>query len=488
MVVVGTIVSNMPELPEVETVKSLLSKQILGKTISHVDVFHSKNIDGDADEFVSSLKGRTVSGFSRVGKFIIFHFDNGLVMISHLRMEGKYYFYESEPVVGKHDLIVFEFDDGTYLTYNDTRRFGMLKLSNEDSYMKEPPLSNVGPDPFMMKDASRLVSSFKGKRIPIKQALLDQSIMSGLGNIYVDEVLFLSRIHPETPAKLITKKQLELVLKNSQEVLQKAINAGGSTIKSYHPGKGIDGNFQVQLKVYGHKGDACPNCGHSFRKIFVNGRGTTFCPKCQKNVALPYVIAISGPIASGKSLVGKYFAEHGYHIFDADACVHDLYLDKNVQAGLKKIIPELKIENGIIDKAFLKEHLLENPKMKQRLEDYIYKLVDKKVHKFISSFSNKEKVLLEVPMLFQSHIDDYADEIYLLSVDKKTQKERLLTRGVDPESYLKLNESYLRQEDKKKATAVIENNADAASLYSKLDKIISCKQKHLLNQIPCTLM
>lgn len=465
----------MPELPEVETVKNLLAKTVLGRKIDRVSVLRAKNIDGDADEFSSLLKGKTIKGFSRVGKFIVFHFDHDIVMISHLRMEGKYYLRSVDEKLEKHDIVAFMFDDGDYLAYNDTRKFGVLKLSTEDKYMKEPPLSEVGPDPFMMEDASRLENAFKHKSIPIKQALLDQSIMSGLGNIYVDEVLFLSKIHPETPAKLITRKQLELVLKNSKEVLRKAIISGGSTIKSYHPGKGIDGNFQVQLKVYGHKGDKCHECGHTLRKIFVGGRGTTFCPNCQKNVALPHVVAISGPIASGKSLVGKYFEENGYHHFDADQCVHELYLDKEVQRRLKNIIPELKINNRVIDKAFLRQYLLDNPNKKKRLEDYIYKLVDEKVHDFISSFKKDEKVILEVPMLFQSHIDDYADEIYLLKVDKDIQIKRLKERGVDPTSFLKLNESYLKQEDKEKATAIILNNADVAFLYKRLDKIISCK-------------
>ena len=465
----------MPELPEVETVKNLLAKTVLDRKIDHVDVLRAKNIDGDVDEFVSSLKGRTIKGFSRVGKFIIFHFDHNYVMISHLRMEGKFYLRSMEEKLEKHDIAAFVFDDGDYLVYNDTRKFGVLKLSTEEMYMKVPPLSEVGPDPFMMEDASRLEKAFKHKSIPIKQALLDQTIMSGLGNIYVDEVLFLSKIHPETPAKLITRKQLELVLKNSKDVLRQAIISGGSTIKSYHPGKGIDGNFQVQLKVYGHKGDKCVNCGHTLKKIFVGGRGTTYCPHCQKNVALPHVVAISGPIASGKSLAGSYFKEHGYHHFDADQVVHELYLRKDVQERLKKIIPELRINNGVIDKAFLRQYLLDNPNKKKRLEDYIYKLIELEAHDFIASFSKDEKVVLEVPMLFQSHIDDYADEIYLLLVDKDVQIKRLKERGVDPASFLKLNESYLKQEQKEKATALILNNADVASLYKRLDKIISCK-------------
>lgn len=472
MVVHGTIVSNMPELPEVETVKRLLASQVLGKHIMNVDVLRSKNIEGDAKVFSESLIDCTIESISRRGKFLIFHFDNNLVLISHLRMEGKYFYYDKITKPTKHDLVLFGFEDNTSLFYNDTRRFGTMKLSTEDKYLKEPPLSNLGPDANTDVSVKYLKGCLKNKRIPIKQALLDQSIIAGLGNIYVDEVLFLSKIHPLTPANRVDEKSLKLVLANAKIVLNKAIDAGGSTIKSYHPGKGIDGNFQSELNVYGKKNEICPICGATFRKIFVNGRGTTFCPHCQKNVALPHVVAITGPIGSGKSLASEYFRKHGYDIFDADACVHALYERKDVQERVLKLVKEL---NGKFDKKALKDDLVKNKKEKQKLEDYLYRLVDEEAFNFIKSHKEKDNVVLEVPLLFQSHICDYADEIYILSIDKKNQKERLQSRNINIDEYLKLNESYYLQEDKKKATAVISNDGDVASLYSKLDKIICDK-------------
>jgi formamidopyrimidine-DNA glycosylase len=475
MVVLGTIANNMPELPEVETIKNTLEHLVCSKEIKSVDVYRAKNIDGDVDEFINSLVGRTIQSLSRVGKFLVFHFDENIVMISHLRMEGKYYLKNEGEPIGKHDLVVFHFMDDTFLTYNDTRRFGVLKIANEKNYTNEPPLSNVGPDPFMMNDAFRLEKAFKTKHIPIKQALLDQTIMSGLGNIYVDEVLFLCKIHPKTPANLITRRELDDVLTNSRIVLKEAIVAGGSTIKSYHPQQGISGNFQVQLQVYGKAGGKCPNCGHSFRKIFVNGRGTTYCPHCQKDVALPHVVAITGAIASGKGEVSSYLASKGYHYINADEIVHELYKDEKIQVGIKKIIPSLVVTNNEIDRLYLKNYLLDNPNKKARLEKYLYVIVSERIHDFIHSFKHNEKVVMEVPLLFQSKIDDLADEIYIVYSSKEIQMKRLQARNGNIDSYLKLNESYLKQENKKKATALICNNKDVASLHKLIDKLICGK-------------
>ena len=195
-----------------DEIKNTLKELTLHKVIKSVDVFRAQTIDGDVNEFISSLINKEIIGFKRVGKFIIFLISGDICLISHLRMEGKYFLKDEKKPNNKHDLVIFYFKDGTKLVYNDTRRFGRIKLSTIDKYMSEEPLSKVGPDPFMMTNSNRLAESFKNKTIAIKTALLDQSIMSGLGNIYVDEVLFETKIHPETPTKLVTKSQLDKIL------------------------------------------------------------------------------------------------------------------------------------------------------------------------------------------------------------------------------------------------------------------------------------
>ena len=461
----------MPELPEVETVKNVLKELTLGKKINSVDVLRKQTIEGDADLFASSLVNETISDFGRVGKFIIFYLTNNKVMISHLRMEGKYFLKDEKEKLTKHDLVVFHFSDGTKLLYNDTRKFGRIKLSSLEDYMKEEPLSKVGPDPFMMKDSKLLEKAFKNKSIAIKTALLDQTIMSGLGNIYVDEVLFATKVHPETPAKLVSKKQLNEIWKASIDVLTNAIKAGGSTIKSYHPKEGISGNFQVSLKVYGKKDGTCPNCGSKLRKIFVNGRGTTYCPHCQKNPAIPTLIGVTGPIGTGKSTVTKYLEKHGYFAINTDEIVHILYKDKSVQNEIKKFIPVLKIKDGDIDRDSLREYLIDNPNKKKRLEKYVHALVVKEVEKLVKT--SKKPCVIEAPLLFESGLDLISDKIIYVDAKRQSQIEHLKARKANVESSLELNKNY-NTENKKKATHIIINDKDVANLYKQLDSIF-CK-------------
>lgn len=472
MVVHGTIANNMPELPEVTTIVGILNNIVDGKTIKSVDVLRNQTIESDVKEFINILPGKTINNITRIGKFIIFHLSDNFVMISHLRMEGKYFLKQENEKIEKHDLIIFHFTDNTFLAYNDTRRFGRISLSKEENYLSEKPICQVGPDPFMLKNAERLEKAFKKKSIAIKTCLLDQTVMSGLGNIYVDEVLFKTKIHPETPAKLVTKKQLEEILISSREVLQKAIDAGGSTIKSYHPQEGVSGNFQVQLQVYGKGGKPCPVCGTKLKKIFVNGRGTTFCPNCQNNKTKPYILGLTGPIASGKSVIGKYLETKGFIRIDADEVVHYLYKQKNIQDNVLSLFPTLTIINGEINRDNLKDLLINNPMRKERFEKLVWSFTKEEIKNRLSKLSNNDKVVLEIPLLFASGLDLLCDDIIIVKVDKNINIERLKKRNLDYAKYLELNKSYYLQEDTKKATKIIVNNDDVASLYKTIDNFI----------------
>ena len=458
----------MPELPEVETVKNVLKELTLNKTIKNVEVLRAQTIEGNSKEFINNLQNETIIDFERIGKFIIFHLTNEKVIISHLRMEGKYFLKEESAPLTKHDLVVFHFNDKTKLIYNDTRRFGKMSFSTLANYKKVNPLKNVGPDPFMMKDSKLLQEAFKNKTIAIKTALLDQSIMSGLGNIYVDEVLFACKIHPETPAKLVNKKQLELILEQSKIVLFNAIKAGGSTIKSYHPREGISGNFQVNLKVYGKKDSTCPNCGTKLRKIFVNGRGTTYCPKCQKNPAVAKLVAITGAIGAGKSTVANIISKKGYTHLDCDQIVHDLYKNKDMQKEIKKIIPELKIKNSDIDRVWLKDYLIANQNKKKRLEKLVHKEVINVVEKELKN--SKKPIILEAAFLFETELALIADETIYVDISKAKQIENLKTRNENIEKSLKLNANY-NVKNIKKATHIIINDKDVANLEKQIDSI-----------------
>lgn len=463
----------MPELPEVETVKNTLDHLVNGKTIKDIDILRAKNIHYNPDEFKRLLIGKTIKKFGRVGKYIVFFFDEDFnkVMVSHLRMEGKYFLRNENDEYNKHDIVIFKFTDGTYLAYNDTRKFGTIDLLNKNNYTNEDPLDHVGPDPFMLKDATHLYEAFKNKNVPIKTMLLDQSIMSGLGNIYVDEVLFLAKVHPETPAKMISKEKLEEILKHSQETLKTAIKLGGSTIKSYHPQEGVSGEFQIRLKVYGKKFGLCQNCGTHLKKIFVGGRGSTFCPNCQKNPLGSHIFGITGPIGSGKSTVLDYFKKHGAITISSDEVVHILYKDEKVIKKLRKIVPNLVVNNGQVDRKNLKGILIENEDIKSKLEEYIHKEVRLYIENIIYENRTNKVIAIEAPLLFEAGLDDLCEQIIFVDIDQKTQKEHLTIRGDHIDSSLAINKSFNYEENKKKSTFVLLNNSSIDALYKKLDKL-----------------
>lgn len=270
----------MPELPEVETVKNSLKELVLNKKIKDVLVFYDKIIKNvTKEEFIEKIKNQKITNIDRIGKHLIFVLDD-YYLISHLRMEGKYY-TSNESNFNKHEHIVFCFNDFN-LRYQDTRKFGTMYLYDKlvDIY-KEKPLNNVGLEPFDDKmTVQYLKNSFKNSIRPIKSSLLDQSVIAGLGNIYVDEVLFMSKIDPQRKTCSINDVEYANIISSSKIVLNKAIKLGGTTIKSFTVNHDISGRFQNELLVHTKK--VCPVCNKDILKIRVGGRGTYFCSTCQK--------------------------------------------------------------------------------------------------------------------------------------------------------------------------------------------------------------
>ena len=272
----------MPELPEVETVRRSLIDLVLGRTIKSVEVIYPKIIKNiSTDDFINNLRNQKINDIARVGKYLLFILDD-YILLSHLRMEGKYFYKNTE--LTKHDHIVFNLDDGYKLVYNDTRKFGIMMLFNTTSVnevKKQEPLVRLGEEP-LTEGLSKeyLYSKLKNKKEPIKSALLDQSIISGLGNIYADEVCFLSRLNPKTIASTLTLDDCAHIVTSSNQVITKAISLGGTTIKSFMSSHEISGLFQNELNV--HTKETCKECGEKIIKIRVGGRGTYYCPNCQK--------------------------------------------------------------------------------------------------------------------------------------------------------------------------------------------------------------
>lgn len=274
----------MPELPEVETVRKTLQELITGKTIDHVWVGWPRMIKNpdDAEAFKVMLKGETVETVQRKGKFLKVILDSK-VLVSHLRMEGKYALHKpgSEPT--KHTHVILTFTDGTALHYADVRKFGTMHLFSKGEEENHPPLSKLGPEPVGSQaiEPDELKRRLLRTTRAVKAALLDQSVMTGLGNIYVDEALFQAGIHPATLANALTGDDVSRLHQAVQKTLLEAIAQGGTSIRSYVNGRGEMGYFQQQLYVYGRAGEPCRLCNEEIIRSVVAGRGTHTCNQCQ---------------------------------------------------------------------------------------------------------------------------------------------------------------------------------------------------------------
>lgn len=272
----------MPELPEVETVRRSLLGLIQNKTIKDIHVYYAKIIVGDPEVFVTALQERKLLTIDRRGKYLLFRFDHDLTMISHLRMEGKYFVRQSTEPENKHVHVVFEFTDGSVLQYQDVRKFGRMQLVQTGTEAQVSGIKALGPEPFSRDfKVDSFYTALRRHHKAIKQVLLDQHVVTGLGNIYVDEVLWLSQISPLLPANAITRAQAEVLHDNIIQELKMAVDHGGTTIRSYVDANGNTGQFQFDLHVYGRQGQSCEHCGTTIEKIKLGGRGTHFCPQCQ---------------------------------------------------------------------------------------------------------------------------------------------------------------------------------------------------------------
>ncbi|MFD2613349.1 DNA-formamidopyrimidine glycosylase [Paenibacillus gansuensis] len=273
----------MPELPEVETVRRTLNQLVKGKTIESVTVHLPRILQrpAEAELFDAILQGQTIRNVERRGKFLRIVLDS-TVLVSHLRMEGRYGVYPAGEPLEKHTHVVFHFTDGTELRYKDVRQFGTMHLFTPGEEFLLPPLHKLGLEPLGEEFTyEAFAAKLRGRTTKIKPFLLNQEHIVGIGNIYVDEALHLAGIHPEREAGSLKKAETERLYQAIITTLSEAVEAGGSSIKSYVNGQGEMGMFQHQLKVYGRKSEACYQCGSVIEKTVVGGRGTHYCAQCQ---------------------------------------------------------------------------------------------------------------------------------------------------------------------------------------------------------------
>ncbi len=297
----------MPELPEVETVMRGLIPVLVGHSIAGVELRRSGLRFPFPPDFAARLKGRQVLGLQRRAKYILVNLDDGHCLLVHLGMTGRFtvlenkslpqnlgeFYFEQGAVdagSGPHDHVVITLDNGMRVVYTDHRRFGVMDLLHESELASHRLLKDIGVEPLGNEfSGAFLASRFRKKSAPLKAALLDQRIIAGLGNIYVNEVLYRSALSPRRKAGTLVRKishdaRLNNLVRHVRDVLNEAIAAGGSTLRDFSGTDGSEGAFQQRFAVYDREGENCPRpgCRGTIRRIVQSGRSTFYCPSCQK--------------------------------------------------------------------------------------------------------------------------------------------------------------------------------------------------------------
>ena len=289
----------MPELPEVEVVKrSLINKtqNLIVKAVKINDGRLRYKIDRNEIKKIIGLKFKKIS---RRSKYLLFYFNKDIIMIVHLGMTGKFFFVNrkqkkyktsfyydiNEDKDKKHDRIIFDLSNNQKLIYNDIRKFGFIKFTKQVNLDENIHFKHLGPEPLSVKFNIRYFKNYiAGKKRTIKDILMDQKFISGLGNIYVNEILFFSGVRPEKKIKKLTDIEIQKIINFSKKIILKAIALGGSSIKDFSSSSGKKGSFQQHFSVYGKKGENCSKvkCKGKIKKIVIANRASFFCAYCQK--------------------------------------------------------------------------------------------------------------------------------------------------------------------------------------------------------------
>jgi formamidopyrimidine-DNA glycosylase len=277
----------MPELPEVETVVRGLAARMAGRRIARLELHRGDLRSALPAGLAAKVEGRRIERVIRRAKYILIHLADGGVMLLHLGMSGRLVVMDpgASPPRGRHDHVTFILDDRTVIRFNDPRRFGTLDYTRSDALGRHPLLAHLGPEPLDDGfDGPTLAGLLADKRTPIKAALLDQRVVAGLGNIYVCESLFQAGISPRRLASTVTGTRAARLALAIRDVLRRAIEAGGSSIRDYVQVSGELGYFQHHWAVYGRAGEACPGCDctKTIKRIVQNNRSTFYCAKRQR--------------------------------------------------------------------------------------------------------------------------------------------------------------------------------------------------------------
>ena len=277
----------MPELPEVESLRQILSRSVVGRTIVGSRIGRLPLRRKTTPNFGPSVRGQRIEQVSRRAKYLMLELGADSVVLVHLGMTGSLTCrdsdFSSEEFDPRHDHIEFHLDNGDRLVFNDPRRFGIVKFVKREDLKALAELKGLGPEPLSDEfDADYLASKARGRKAAIKNLIMDQRIVAGVGNIYASEVLFRAGVRPTRPAGRLKRAEIELVAKFIPIILREAIDGRGTTFRNYRDSEGRPGTFADRLQVYGREGEKCYRCGALIKQVVIGQRASFYCPKCQK--------------------------------------------------------------------------------------------------------------------------------------------------------------------------------------------------------------
>lgn len=276
----------MPELPEVESLRRLLARSVVGRTIVAAVVKEARLRRTVAPELAVTIIGRTIEAIGRRAKYLLIELSGGYLLMVHLGMSGSLTHRGAafgEPLNARHDHVELTLDDGSHLVYNDPRRFGLMMLLPRGEVEALAELKDLGPEPFAKQfNGDYLWRVSRGRKGAIKNLLMDQRIVAGVGNIYASEILFRARVRPARRAGRVTRVEFARIAEKTAEVLREAVGSRGTTIISYRDSQGQPGGFATKLRAYDRTGEPCLECTTPIREIVIGQRSSFYCPRCQK--------------------------------------------------------------------------------------------------------------------------------------------------------------------------------------------------------------
>ena len=282
----------MPELPEVESLRRILARSLVGRTIVSARVVEKRLRRAVAEDFAAHVASHRIVRLRRRAKYLIIELDGAhpegtAAMIVHLGMSGSLTHrdngFDDAGFDPRHDHVEFELDDHSRLVYNDPRRFGLIRLVQAGALDAAPELKGLGPEPLSAAfNADYLTRVAHGRHAAIKNLIMDQGVVAGIGNIYASEILFRAGVRPTRRAARVSRRELERIVAATAPILRAAIGSRGTTFRSYRDSRGRPGGFAPRLMVYGREGEPCRVCGSAIRAVVVGQRASFYCPKCQR--------------------------------------------------------------------------------------------------------------------------------------------------------------------------------------------------------------